>query len=381
MKQFAFVAPILALCASACIEGEPPSLSSEIAEIHKSYLIQAGATCHELAPGAEICRFCDTEGKNCTTFSCVDGECEQDVTASEQGVLDLWLEAEDAVLTSPMQAQGSSRASNGKGVLVPTSSTAPGGSVRFDLIIPAGGRQLYAWARVRTPSASSNGIRFRIDSAPSKPLELPVTGTAWTWARVRDTSTPPTTDSSFFLGQGAHTLRFNRDETGVQLDRIVLTTSATFVPEVQYVEAESLSRIAPMQVGGSVLATRYMWVPTGTTTAGGQFDWQVLVGSDSFHSVWARYNAPSSSQNSFYSTADFSPQARWDVPLTAANDWAWAPVTSYDDGGAPINPYFYAGYHVISILRREAGAKIDSMVVTNDPFFVPTNDPPIVIQP
>ena len=33
------------------------------------------------------------------------------------------------------------------------------------------------------------------------------------------------------------------------------------------------------------------------------------------------------------------------------------------------------------VFRREAGAEIDSMVLTNVPFFVPENDPPIVNAP
>lgn len=384
MKHIHFLPVLVVLATGACVVDEP-ILGATSLEIQKQTIIDQGGTCIDATNGS-LCTLCKPdihhpETTVCEYYACdTNGNCEKSVTATDLGDMSVWIEAEDGDLTSPMQVATSNGASSGQAVLVSSSITAPGGSVRFTFEVPTGGRTFYAWGRTAASSTSTNEFEFRIDNGSYKLWNLPVGG-GWVWTRIADASAPPGSSSGFFLPAGTHTLRIYRREAGAQLDRVMLTTSATFVPNVQSAEAESLPYVAPMQVDAtsrSPLATRFMWVPTGSTASGGSFDLNLTLPSDGFYSVWGRVNAPSASQNSFYASANFDPRALWVLPVTASTEWRWDQVTDSNDGGAPLEPFFDAGasLNFLRFERRETGAKIDRLIVTNDPAFVPVDDAP-----
>ena len=65
--------------------------------------------------------------------------------------------------------------------------------------------------------------------------------------------------------------------------------------------------------------------------------------------------------------------ALWGLPLSGGG-WAWSQVTNWNDGDQVV--WFALEEGMVNLLRftrREDGAKIDRIIVTNDPGFVPVD--------
>ncbi len=372
---------VLAIHAGAgCLEPpDEPELGASAEALTRDMLRGLGYTCSAFDHGWSTCTQCYPPAHPggptiCDTMYCTqdpDAPCTEDppdTATLDLAALEIWMEAEDGVLSSPMVSAASAGASSGLAVQVPSSTTTSGGSVRFTFTVPDGGRTLYPWGYTSAASTASNAFDVRVDSGGYQPWELPVTGAAWSWSRAGDAGA-----QGVFLAAGTHTLRVYRREAGARLDRVLLTTSPTFVPSLQSIEAESLGRVAPMQVGSTsptIFGTRYLWVPPGAGT-GGSFDLMPSLPSGGLYSVWGRTSAASTAQDSFYVSVDFDAHTAWALPVTGSTGWAWDP---FERDGDLARFFFAAGStHVIRVEQREAGAKIDRLIVTNDPAFVPVD--------
>lgn len=383
MKQILMAFAVVVLFAG-CLDGpeDEPALASSAQEITKGDIESLGGVCVAIF-GEYQCVVCTVHYPGfvyCHYYDCLSANA--DCTAqSGTDDLALWFEAEKGVLTSPMQAATAAGASTGSMVVVPTTAGA-GGSVKFTFDVPAGGRTYYPWARAGAPSSSANAFEFRIDSGGYKLWEPPISGSGWAWSRVADANNPPGASTAIFLAAGTHTLRFYRRDAGTRLDRVLLTTNPAFVPVADSYEAESGSNVPPMVTGSTGLGptgVSYRWVPNGAG-AGGSVDLDIAasVKSDAIYTVWARTNAPSVSDDSFYMSANLGPTALWGLPATSATGWAWSQVRDYNDGKRTVNLALRpdAFLNFLRFERREDGAKLDRIIVTNDPGFVPVDAPP-----
>ncbi|MFQ5822511.1 MAG: Ig-like domain-containing protein [bacterium] len=146
------------------------------------------------------------------------------------------------------------------------------------------------------------------------------------------------------------------------------------------VEAESGILTAPMQIAADPLASNgnYIWVPVGAGT-NGVAEYSFDVPTDDTYVIWGRVIAPNGSEDSFFISMDGGPDVLWDVLQGLwQSDWTWDQVSDRGTGSS-LNPEFdpklfqlTAGTHNLKIKQRDAGTKIDKIIITSDLNFVPS---------
>ncbi len=137
------------------------------------------------------------------------------------------------------------------------------------------------------------------------------------------------------------------------------------------IEAESAPIAAPAQTASDTAAFRgaYVRLAAGTATGtpsnpSGTWDVGVQLPSTGTWYFWYRLFGASSSSNGWFERVDGgSFQA---VAATQNNVWQWIEGRSYGLTG---------GLHTLTLGGNEAQARVDRMLITNDPAFVPTEAP------
>ena len=72
--------------------------------------------------------------------------------------------------------------------------------------------------------------------------------------------------------------------------------------------------------------------------------------------------------------------------INTSDNWIWDGVNHWGNGteeNPKIDPVVFnltEGEHTLKIKQREDGAKLDALIITNDPSFVPTHIPPKLIS-
>ncbi len=382
----------LLLFTCAC-QAEDPALDVADFDIqHKSQLGPLYGCVADPQPMTDVrCTKCTAEvdgngnptgETECTTYWCntVTDECPISSVSAQNPSYDMdlnwWFEAEDGTLSAPMQEQALAGASHGSGVIVPSTAGA-GGAVAFTFQV-AEAVTVYPWARVRTSSTGADSFSFRIDHGPLMAWNAQAHA-GWTWQELQNAAAVPRT--SVALGAGSHTLRIYRGDAGALLDRVLLTASPAFIPVADTYEAETAARVAPMQQGSMLghPSTTYMWVPNGAGT-GGALDIVTPVPVAGHYSIWGRVNAPSSADNSFFVAANLGATATWSTPTTAAGAWTWAQVHDGSDA-EPFHFEMHDNFDFVRFSQREDGTRLDKIIVTNDPGFLPVDVGGIVVQP
>ncbi|MDQ3370647.1 MAG: hypothetical protein M3680_34960 [Myxococcota bacterium] len=122
-------------------------------------------------------------------------------------------------------------------------------------------------------------------------------------------------------------------------------------------EAEAATRYGSMQVKADANASggSYLYVAgSGSTRA--TFD-AAVAGSVT---AWVRAIVPSSSANSFYLQLD-AVSTRYELPITTT--WTWIPLD--------LDQFVGSGTHTLRLYADEVGVKIDRILLTSNPEFVP----------
>jgi hypothetical protein len=141
-------------------------------------------------------------------------------------------------------------------------------------------------------------------------------------------------------------------------------------------EAEKGRLIYPFEStgDGSASSEAFIWVPSGIgnsydpgeESGYAEYSLQVPVSGEYF--IWGRVKAASSGDNSFFVSVDGVNYALWDTAVSQT--WLWDQVS--DRGGDdPVTFYLEAGEHSLIIKQREDGTKIDKILITNEPAYVP----------
>ncbi len=131
-------------------------------------------------------------------------------TTKDSVIMDnIFFEAEDGVLTEPMQIISDSKASAGK-YIVQTNDKGEGSAKYKFSISVAGEYQLYA--NVISPSGSSNSFYYKLDQESSRTWSLPDNIKDWTWVDGK----------SIELTEGEHILEIKKREKNTQLDALEL---------------------------------------------------------------------------------------------------------------------------------------------------------------
>jgi hypothetical protein len=155
---------------------------------------------------------------------------------SNEGVY-LYLEAEQAELTSPMAAFADSAASSDGYISAPNGGDR-GGKAVLNFSVRESGTYVI-WGRTIAPTNADDSFHVSLDEDQidtdqtdgwSTVWNLPES-TEWVWNRVRIGVDGPDPDRFFDLIEGrSHTLYINGRETGAQLDAILITDNMDFVP-------------------------------------------------------------------------------------------------------------------------------------------------------
>jgi Bacterial Ig domain len=155
------------------------------------------------------------------------------VSVSPSAGVQLWLEAETGVLTAPMViADDTKAASWGQYVTVPNGMgnvddpTLPGGQASYTFSVPAG--TYVIWGRVLAPTGNDDSFWVSMDAQPFTRWNTQMSST-WVWDQINNATVAD--PLLFALTAGTHTLVIKQREDGARLDRLLITSNRTFVPQ------------------------------------------------------------------------------------------------------------------------------------------------------
>lgn len=142
-------------------------------------------------------------------------------------------------------------------------------------------------------------------------------------------------------------------------------------------EAESGKVTAPLRIKADAKASggRFIQVAAGSNSVAkppskGIARYVVQLARTSQYRLWGRTIAPTAKADSFWLRIDGGPWRPW-YGIALSKAWRWSDVHATATGGQPVDLALAAGSHVIEIAYREEGARLDKLLLTNVPNFVP----------
>lgn len=148
------------------------------------------------------------------------------------------------------------------------------------------------------------------------------------------------------------------------------TTAANSFSYIRF-EAEHGLLTAPVRTGtdGGAFHGGHVDTPTGTptgtaTSPAGTAVYGVNLPTAGTWQVWVRVYGINGNSDSWFESMDGA--ARQPIQASATGAWVWVAARSYTLG---------AGLHSFELGGREARARADRILITNDPAFVPTEAP------
>jgi hypothetical protein len=149
-------------------------------------------------------------------------------------VFQLWLEAEEATLSAPMQTALDEEASSGTYVSAPQGS-GTGGVAEYQFTVPTAGTYV-VWGRVISNSTSQNSFFVAMDSDAEALWDTTLNGAeVWGWEMVSHRAGAQPGEGvelmNYTLEAGTHTLRIEQRENGTKLDKLLITNDLSYVPE------------------------------------------------------------------------------------------------------------------------------------------------------
>jgi hypothetical protein len=144
-----------------------------------------------------------------------------------------------------------------------------------------------------------------------------------------------------------------------------------------HLEAESVPLSAPLESGSGTEAFSGEWINLTDGTATGDHDqpagsWDYgfhLASSDTWY-FWFRMYGPSSAEDGWLEAVDGA--AFEYIWPSAIGVWEWVGGRSYT---------LDSGLHTLTLGGHETGARVDRILVTNDPAFSPTEQPGADLTP
>jgi hypothetical protein len=149
-------------------------------------------------------------------------------------------------------------------------------------------------------------------------------------------------------------------------------------------EAESGTVSAPMQILSDPAASggRYVSVTPGSNSTGapptsGFATVPFTVSTAGAYRIWGRVIDPTTSDDSFWVRVDGGSWVNWNN-IPPGTGWHWDDVHNAAAANSTVTYSLAAGAHTVDFAYREDGAKLDRVLVTNDPFLVPADSAPPV---
>jgi hypothetical protein len=202
---------------------------------------------------------------------------------------------------------------------------------------------------------------------------------------------------AFTDGINAWVAKINAEEEGPVLplttnlkfsDATDGTLKANNPPGVIYLEAEKGTVKAPMVAVAAENAINgsYIHTPVGavnqdnavtaaTQATLGTLTFQIDVKVAGTYQVFGRVGSPIATTNSFYIKADAGALQTWQFPQTN-DDLIWDKADPVVAAGTPISFNLTAGAHTFEVRQRRGRARIDALILTNDPLLNPDSVSP-----
>ena len=275
----------------------------------------------------------------------------------------LWIEAEHGVLLGGLATAEDLEASAGQ--FVEQARERGGGEVRLSLHLPRAG-DYRLWIRTALAEEDSPP-RLSLDGATRLALDGAevIDASGWRWSRAEMAE-----DGPVRLGAGVHTLSIQSEAPGGRIDRVLVTTDASYLP--------SGTGAAPRD-----FAPIYRWVEMVPGPLSEPLELEVEVPAAGQYVVWGRVRGASVDANSFFLSVDDGPEVIWDAPRQVLDEeegrWVWDPASARDMNGREVDPLLFdldAGKHSIRLTPREPSTGIGGLLVTNDLAFRPQGRPP-----
>ncbi|HKJ66846.1 MAG TPA: hypothetical protein VKA68_02725, partial [bacterium] len=202
----------------------------------------------------------------------------------------------------------------------------------------------------------------------------------WVWIEVFDES-ELRVPVDFNLQKGDHHLEVAYREDDTWLDRLLITDDPHYYPrgygqfngESKPVRTElqpEQGRItAPMEIRRSDISGSLASVGVSANRERelGYADIDFAIPATDDYVILGRVQAPSDEENSFYISLNGGEEVIWHLPEQDDRDsWFWYPVSGRDED--LVTPALYKlqkGTHSLRIRNREAGTRIDQIVVCN----------------
>ncbi|MCI0528192.1 MAG: SBBP repeat-containing protein, partial [Nitrospira sp.] len=150
----------------------------------------------------------------------------------------------------------------------------------------------------------------------------------------------------------------------------------TPTPALTYlnIEAESGVLVSPMRRVANSQASGGFYIDTPNTILGfnnnrGTATFTLSIPTTGTYVVWGRVMGLDSSSNSFYAQMDSGTRYTWEIPVSSGATWDRVGNLGGPD---PVSFNLSQGTHTFVVSGREDGSRLDKLIVTNDPNFVPS---------
>ena len=300
------------------------------------------------------------------------------------------IEAEAGHVRLPMATFEDDLATAGRFVMVPEEEgNRDGGGpglASFSFEIPSNG-EYSIWARVIGEEGDANSFfvsidggqeyRWDIEDADGDDVEH------WTWLPVAG-------EHGVRFERGTREVTFRQRESGSKLDAIFVTDDPRLVPRGRSplppaadpftvaFEAEHPVRFsAPLEIRTDDEASGRLYIggadgakSTDQAPENGRALYPFNVPQAGAYTVWARVIADDDDEDSFWVRMNGGAWMRWNG-IAEDDDWRWRIVHQGDEGGDVMHFRLRAGRNALEIAYREDGARLDRILVTNDPRVSP----------
>ena len=262
---------------------------------------------------------------------------------------------------------------------------AEGPELSYSINVPEEGNYTL-WARVHAPNEGTRNMFIAIDDEVYQFIDMPELSDEWYWARVKTVQ----------LTEGEHELQMKYRQSGLGLDRFILTSNNNYIPsglganpEVvetlfqteQLFEAEAGQVNSPWEIvttedtgtaGLDVSGQAYVSVPRHyiTRPIGGldpaelvpELSYSINVPKVGNYTLWARVFTPNEGSRNIYIAMDDEAYQFIDAP-GLFDEWYWMPMKTVQ---------LTEGEHELNIIYRQAGVGLDRFILTSDNNYIPS---------
>lgn len=221
---------------------------------------------------------------------------------------------------------------------------------------------------------SDDEISFRIERSVNDT-------TNWTQLKIVDANVIQYSDTGLTQIPYYYRVRAENSFGNSNYSNVATATPRKFIQENIWLEAEGGTVTSPFVIEPDPLASGGNYIVntikdnSTPTESNVDINFTVTVGGTYY--MWGRTIMPSNSYNSIFVKMDEGTWFNWGDDNALSTAWQWNKVKN---GSAIATFTLGEGSHVLRFARREASAKLDAILLTNDETFTPTSTIPTSVS-